>query len=77
MNKIHKLVFKIHRKLFGYPMRSEIRLAFNDPSFGMLSLESTVALVYICGESIEDVSEWLNIEEVEIKSILNKIGGRL
>lgn len=77
MNKIHRLVFKIHRKLFGYPMRSEIRLAFNEHSLGMLSIESTVALVYICGESIEDVSEWLKIEESEVKSILNTIGGKL
>lgn len=73
MKKIAKFVFKIHRKMFGYPMISEVRLCMDTSFFGMFSMDFNIGLLYICGESIDDIAECLRLEECEVKRRLNRI----
>ncbi len=70
MKKIARLVFKIHRYLYGYPMRSEVRLVLNKKQLYNYSLREVIGMLYICHSSIEEVSEWVNVsKEVVIKEL--------
>lgn len=72
MLKIAKLIFKLHRKLFGFPCRSEVRLALESSSC-FLNSSFSLGVLYICGESISSISDWNNYSVKFIKSELNKL----
>jgi hypothetical protein len=73
MKFIAKVVFKIHRKVFGYPARSEVRLAVEFQDTYTLGLTSAVGMLYICGETPDSVSSWLGVEREVVVDILNKL----
>lgn len=73
MKNIAKLVFKVYRLVHGYPCKSEVRLAARHISGTPYSLTYSVAILYICESSIEDVSEWIGLEPSEIKKMLNDL----
>lgn len=70
MKTIAKFVFKVHRLIYGYPCRSEVRLSMEDDLFGY-GLTWYVGMLYICDESISDISEWMDLSEKEVKEKLN------
>lgn len=69
---IIKTVFKIHRIIFNYPCRSNIRLALEQKQY-TYDLSWRVGMLYICGESITAISEWTSMDEKDIIIILNKL----
>lgn len=71
MKTIAKFIFKSHRVIFKHPCRSEVRLALEDSGFSS-GLTWYAAMLYICGESIPDIAEWLSMSEEEVKHSLNK-----
>jgi hypothetical protein len=68
---IIKTIFKLHILLFKYPCRSNVRLAIEN-SVGY-DLNWRVGMLFVCGESIEGISDWTYLEKEEIISILNKL----
>jgi hypothetical protein len=40
-------------------------------------LDWRVGMLYVCGESIEGISDWTYLEKEEIISILNKLAERV
>lgn len=69
MKSIARLIFKLHKKIYGYPCKSEVRLAFEtdiDIYF------STICMLYICGESIKEISKSMNLDEDHVKKHLNE-----
>lgn len=73
MRRIARIVFKIHKKLFGYPTRSEVRLVMEFTNTNFLGLSSTIGMLYVCGESLEEISEWTALSESQIKEELNSL----
>lgn len=73
MKFIAKIVFKIYRRIYGYPCKSEVRLAARYVANLPYSLTYSIAILYICESSIEDVSEWVGLKPEEIKKILNEL----
>jgi hypothetical protein len=72
MKKIAKLLFKIHRLIYGYPCRSEVRLGIEQYHLNG-GLTWYIGMLYICEENFSDISLWLDISDEEIKFHLNKI----
>jgi len=68
---IIKTIFKLHILLFKYPCRSNIRLAIEESV--VYDLNWRVGMLFVCGESIEGISDWTYLEKEEIISILNKL----
>jgi hypothetical protein len=73
MKFIAKIIFKLHRKIYGYPARSEVRLAVEYQDTYLLGLSSTIGMLYICGEDIEGIQEWTTLSKEQIKEELNDI----
>lgn len=73
MNIIIRLVFKIHRLIYKYPTRSEIRLVLRAIPICKFDLTKTVGMLYLCESSIEDVGEWLSMDEKEVIERLNAL----
>lgn len=69
---IIKTVFKIHRFIFRKPSKSNVRMALEQKQY-MYDLSWRVGMLYVCGESVEGISEWLSLEEKDIIKILNKL----
>lgn len=72
MKKIVKLIFKIHRFIFRVPSKANVRIALEQKQY-MYDLSWRVGMLYVCGESITVISEWVSMEESEIVKILNKL----
>lgn len=72
MKTIAKFIFKVHKKIYGYPMRSEVRLVIQELPSRNYSLTYTVGLLYICGESIDDLCEWHGLSKQDIIDLLNE-----
>lgn len=72
MKKIARVVFKIHRLIYKYPCRSEVRLGL-DNYFHFGGLTYHVGMMYICEESLEDIANSLYISKDEVKFHLNKV----
>lgn len=70
MKKIAKIVFKIHRLLYGIPTRSEVRLAM-DELVHIGGVKWFVCMLYVCDESISNICEWMSLSEKEVKEYLN------
>ncbi len=73
MKTIAKLIFKIHKKIYGYPMRSEVRFVIYKVPSKKYTLIYSVGLLYICGESLEEVGEWFGLPSSEIILLLNEL----
>ena len=71
MKTVAVFVFKIHRLIYKYPTKSEIRLALNIIPFSKFDLTETVGMLYICNSKIEEVSDWLSMDEKEVIRRLN------
>ncbi len=71
MKIIAKFIFKIHRLIYKYPTKSEIRLALNAASFTRFDLTETIGILYICNSTIKEVAEWHDIDEKEVIRVLN------
>lgn len=73
MKSIANVIFKIHRKIFGYPARSEVRLVLEFTNTCAFGLTSNIGMLYICGENIYSICEWTGLKEQDIKDELNSI----
>ena len=73
---IIKTIFKLHIFIFKYPCRSNIRLVLEQSPY-IYDLDWRVGMLYVCGESIEGISDWTYLEKEEIISILNKLAVRV
>lgn len=73
MSVIARLVFKIHRLIYKYPTRSEIRLALQAVPISRFDLTKTVGMLYLCESSIAEVGEWFNMSEKEVVKRLNSL----
>lgn len=71
MKTIAKFVFKIHRLIYKYPTKAEVRLALDEIPFNTFDLTETVGMLYICNITITEVTNWLSIEEKEVIRRLN------
>lgn len=71
MKLIAKLVFKIHKLIYGYPTRSEIRLVIEDELY-QGGLTWYIGMLYICGESINDICEWMDMDREDVIKKLNE-----
>lgn len=72
MKIIARLVFKIHRLVYKYPCKSEVRLGL-DNHFQFGGLTYFVGMLYICSESLDDIANSLFLNKEEVKYHLNKI----
>lgn len=71
MKAIATFVFKVHRFIYKYPTKSEIRLALNVIPYSKFDLTETVGMLYICNSTVEEVADWLNMDEKEVIRRLN------
>jgi hypothetical protein len=71
MKTIARFIFKLHRVIFKYPCRSEVRLALQYTGFSS-GLTWYAAMLYICDEKISDIADWLDMPESQVKQELNK-----
>jgi hypothetical protein len=72
MKTIAKVVFKIHRKIYKYPTKSEIRLVLMDED-SPLDFDWFIGMLYLCGDSVSSIAKSLDMSEQEIKDKLNYI----
>lgn len=72
MKKIAKFIFKIHKKIYGYPMRSEVRLVIQNLPSRNYGLTYSIGLLYICGETITEIAEWHGLPSSDIIILLNE-----
>lgn len=72
MKLIARIVFKLHKKIYKYPCRSEVRLGI-EQYFMNGGLTWYVGILYICKESLSDISQWVGIPKDEVIYHLNKI----
>ena len=72
MKVVAKIVFKVHRLIFKYPTRSEIRLVLQDDNYN-IGIGWYVGMLYICGESVQQICECMGMTEVEVKRYLIEI----
>lgn len=73
MRKIARIIFKLHRYIYGYPCRSEVRLALDVTDTMVFGLTSTVGMLYICGEDVEGICDWVDLNSKQVKEELNDI----
>lgn len=73
MRKFARIIFKIHRKLFGYPARSEVRLVMEFTNTNYMGISSTIGMLYVCGESLDEICDWTCLSKEQIKEELNSI----
>ncbi len=71
MKKIAKIIFKIHRLIYRYPMRSEIRLVLE--YHDLIGSLWYIGMLYICGESISEIAILMNTSKQEVMDSLNRI----
>jgi hypothetical protein len=71
MKKIAKFVFKIHRIIYRYPMRSEIRLVLE--YHDLIGSLWYIGMLYICGESISEIAVLMGVSKQEVMDSLNRI----
>lgn len=72
MKAIARVIFKIHRLIYKYPCKSEVRLGLdNYLHFGGLTY--FVGMMYICNESLDDIARSLCLDREQVKFCLNKI----
>lgn len=71
MKKIAKIIFKIHRLIYRYPMRSEIRLVLE--YHDLIGSLWYIGMLYICGESISEIAVLMNTSKQEVMDSLNRI----
>lgn len=69
---IIKTIFKLHILLFKYPCRSNVRLAI-EQSIYTSSLPWRIGMLFVCGESIESIADWMYLEREEVILILNEL----
>ena len=69
---IIKTIFKLHILLYKYPCRSNVRLALEQSTYTS-SLPWRIGMLFVCGESIESISDWMYLEKEEVISILNDL----
>jgi hypothetical protein len=69
---IIKTIFKLHILIFKYPCRSNIRLALEQPGH-IYDLDWRVGMLYVCGESLDSIADWLYLEKDDVISVLNKL----
>ena len=74
--KIARLIFKLHRMVYGYPCKSEVRLALELELFHNYGLTYSAAMLYICGEDLDEIADWLGISRKQVIDILNEKVGR-
>lgn len=70
MKKIAKVLFKIHRFIYKYPTRSEIRLALETSDF--IDTNWYICMLYICDEPIDEIARLIDISEDKVKERLNQ-----
>lgn len=75
MLKIAKILFKLHRLVYKYPCKTEVRLVLEKSEDYFYTLTSTVAMLYLCGETVSEISQWTGLSEIQIKDELNQIIG--
>jgi hypothetical protein len=73
MKKIAKLVFKIHRLIYGYPCRSEVRLAIELDDEFFFGLTSLAGVMYAYGKDFNTIEEDTDLSKEMIKEELNEI----
>lgn len=71
MKLLAKLVFKIHKLIYGYPTKSEIRLVLEDEVY-QGGLTWYVGMLYVCGESIDEICNWMGMTREEVIKKLNE-----
>jgi hypothetical protein len=69
MKSIAKVVFKIHRLIYKYPCRSEVRLALD--STDSLGKNWFICMLYVCEENIYTIADWVSLTEEEVIKELN------
>lgn len=71
--RIIKVIFYLHRLIYRYPCRSEVRLKLeNKKQSFSYNLTYSACVLYICNESLEEIADWLGIEKDAVKEVLNK-----
>ena len=71
MKTAAKIIFKVHRLIYKYPTKTEIRLALNAIPLTVFDLTETAGMLYVCNSNIAEVAEWLNMDDKEVIRRLN------
>lgn len=77
MKVIAKIVFKIHRLIYKYPTKSEIRLALATTPFHRFELIEMIGMLYLCESSIEEVGVWFSMDDKEVIKELNTLADKV
>jgi hypothetical protein len=77
MKVIARLVFKVHRFIYKYPTKSEIRLALAAIPFDRFELTESVGILYLCESSIEEVGDWFGMDEKAVIKELNTLADKV
>jgi hypothetical protein len=71
MKTIAKIVFKIHKLIYKYPCRSEVRLALD--TVDSLGRDWFICMLYVCEENIYTIADWVDLTEEEVIEELNNV----
>lgn len=72
MKVIARIIFKIHRLVYKYPCRSEVRLGL-DNHMQLGGLTYFVGMMYICNENLDSIANAMSLDKDQVKFCLNKI----
>lgn len=67
-----KLLFYIHKKLYGYPCREHVRVALVQGRANS-GVKHRVAMFYLCGCTIEEIANTVGITKDRVKQLLTII----
>jgi len=73
---IIRTIFKLHIFIFKYPCRSNIRLVLERSGY-VYDLDWRVGMLYVCGESLDSISDWLYLEKHEVINTLNRLSKKV
>jgi glucose-6-phosphate-specific signal transduction histidine kinase len=64
-----EFIFYAHKKLYGYPCRSHVRLAISQ-DLATESFRWRVGMLYVCGESLNSIAKHMEVSREEIRQTL-------
>ena len=65
-----KLFHTLYKRLYGYPCRGHVKLALQQ-DLANTSFKWRLGMLYVCGESVEEIAKHLEIPRERVRMTLN------
>jgi hypothetical protein len=67
-----RLIHYLHKRIYGYPSRGHVRLALQQ-NLANNSFKWRLGMLYVCGESVEELAKHFTIPRERVRMTLNVI----